>query len=49
MTMKTYKIMHKYCGSITRVSGADVYEAMRKNNKDLHYWRVISIEYEWEC
>ena len=49
MTMKTYKIMHKYCGAITRVSGADFYDAMRKSDKDLHYWRVIDIEYEWEC
>ena len=49
MTMKTYKIMHKYCGAITRVSGTDAHDAMRKNGKDLHYWRVISIEYEWEC
>ena len=49
MTMKTYKIMHKYCGAITRVSGADFYDAMRKSDKDPHYWRVIDIEYEWEC
>ena len=49
MTMMTFKIEHKYCGFTTTVSGCNVWDAMRKNNKDLHYWRVLEIVYTWEC
>lgn len=49
MTMMTFKIEHKYCGFTTLVSGCNVWDAMKKNGKDLHYWKVISIEYTWEC
>ena len=49
MKMMSFKIEHKYCGCTAIVSGCNVYEAMRKNNKDLHYWRVLEIVYTWEC
>ena len=49
MTMMTFKIEHKYCGFTTTVSGYNVWDAMKKNNKDLHYWRVLGIVYAWEC
>lgn len=42
--MMTFTIEHRYCGYITTVQGYNVWDALKKSGKDLHYWRVLSVE-----
>lgn len=42
--MMTFKIRHNYCGYETHITGENVMDAMKKNNKDLRIWAVLEVE-----
>lgn len=42
--MFTYTIQHNHCGMITKIQGENVYDAFKKNGKDLRVWAVIKYE-----
>ena len=43
--MMTFKIRHNYCGMEMHITGDNVMDAMRKNNKDIRFWTVLEVEF----
>lgn len=42
--MKTFKVEHKYCGTIRTIKGDDFHHACKLNGLICHYWKVIEEE-----
>jgi hypothetical protein len=41
LTMKRFRIEHKYSGTISVIIGRDFYDACRRCNKDPKFWKKI--------